>query len=138
MKKSDTPSNATEHGLVNGFGHACNALYFIGAVQLSMGVLFLFMPEKRAVMASIVFLVSGMVLIGLGFWAMYSGNKKPFWIAIGLCFCNLVLMFMTGAGGGIIATVILLFFLLRGLRYEPLPPAGSNALNEDAPLDSDL
>jgi peptidoglycan/LPS O-acetylase OafA/YrhL len=122
----------------DGFGHAFKALFFIGSVQVLMAVLFLFSNQEKAVLASLLTAVAGGVLIGLGIWAKYSGKKVPFWIGIALCLGYIVIMVVTGALGGIIATAILLFFLVRGTRFEPLKPAGNNYQDEDAPLDSDM
>ena len=122
----------------NGFSHAITALFFIGTLQVIIGGLLLLSGKEMGLIACIMFATVGGVLIGLGLWAKNTGTKTPFKIGIILCLCYVVLMVITGVLGGIFATAILLFFLIRGIQSDPLRPDRDKFLDEDAPLDSDI
>lgn len=131
LKGKPFPSSGAFHA-------AIRALIFIGVLQLVIAALFLMSPKDGSVWAGLGLAAVGAVLIGLALWARNKEIKLPFHIGIALCLGNILLMFYTGALGGLIATLILLIFLVRGVLSEvPLrsAPAG---LDEDAPLDSGI
>jgi hypothetical protein len=84
-------------------------------------------------------------LIASGFWVKRTGDKLPFWLAIGFCVIDLSLLFITLPGGmwriSILIALVCGTFIFRLYRHlqAPLPTIVQRRdLGPDAPLDSDI
>jgi len=126
-------------GYVDGFNSAIKGLNWVGGAQLVFApILFFITPEELRWANSIGLVVAGGILLGLGYWAKKTGNKTPFWIAIGFCVLNILITIASGSASGIIISAILIYYLYRGTKSDAPAPARKPFSDPNAPLDSDL
>ena len=134
--RSGLKSGETDH-----FTNAANYLIGYGLVQLIFGLLVVNMENQIMeikIAAGGIVVLAAAVLIGSGIWAKKTSRTLPLSISIGLLSLMLVLSLSAGRFTGGILTVLMIYYLYKGIRTGPVNKPENPDYGEDGPLDVGL
>jgi hypothetical protein len=132
---SNLKTGKTDH-----YGIAFKAMVFVGAMNLLGGFIqlggVLKTPFKLA--ACVGLLAIGAILVAIGTWWRYRGDKAPLWVGLILIVINLPLSIYLPNYLTAITSFYLLHNMYLGLQAQPYQPRHKKIIQENSPLDSDL
>lgn len=139
-KKIDGDSSAITP--TDGYFAAVKGLLWLGAAHfffaLIVGFRHLGMSTLSLGDTALRLIISGIILLALGFWAKMTGSKTPFWIGIAFFALNIAFILYAQTYSGLIISAVLIYYLFKGTQAEAPIPARQPFSNQNTPLDSDL
>jgi hypothetical protein len=124
--------------LSDDFENATKIILWYGGFQSIVGLLvFIFSCDAEKQSLGVGAIISGLLFLGLSFWAKRSFSKVPLWIAFGLSVFNIIATLLSGKVAGVIISGVIAYRSYRGAMTKI---AVDNSPKYDNPtiLDRDL
>lgn len=126
----------------DGFFAAVKGLIWLGSAHLFFALVVGFKHWNMSTLqlgdTTMRLIISGVILLILGFWAKMTGSKTPFWIGIAFFALNMALILFAQSYSGLIISAVLIYYLYKGTQAEAPVPARKPFSDQNTPLDSDL
>ena len=120
------------------FNNAISTLKWYGGFQTIIGTLILILAQAEEYrILGLGAIISGVILLGLSFWAFQKQSKIPLWIGFALCLINILATVAGGKMGGIIVSAFIAFRLYKGATSS-VKSLETNKYKDTNILDSDL
>lgn len=124
------------------YDNAVLAIFGFGILGIIIGLFILFSVKNDyeinalRVLLIVDLLVSGCILIALGFWAKYTYSKIPLYIALAIALVSIALLSINGANIGVVIIGFFMYYLFKGIRVLPSKERRREKIDMHGPLDA--